>query len=112
LAQKVITTIIDDISNEEITDGDGGTVRFSFDGAHYEIDLSTRNADAFRKAVSEYVAAERKVGRGTRTATTAPTRSDPDELARIRAWANENGHEVSARGRIAQSARDAYAAAH
>ncbi|WP_442854653.1 Lsr2 family DNA-binding protein [Curtobacterium sp. UNCCL17] len=32
--------------------------------------------------------------------------------AKIRDWANANGHEVSSRGRISQAVRDAYDAAH
>nr|WP_277551869.1 histone-like nucleoid-structuring protein Lsr2 [Kocuria oceani] len=37
--------------------------------------------------------------------------SNPD-TAKIRAWAKENGHEVSDRGRIHQTVKNAYYAAH
>ena len=44
MAQKITVTLEDDL--------DGGpadqTVRFGLDGAEYEIDLSARNATAFR----------------------------------------------------------------
>ncbi|WIB13318.1 histone-like nucleoid-structuring protein Lsr2 [Curtobacterium sp. MCPF17_052] len=40
------------------------------------------------------------------------TRNDPNELAKIRSWAAENGHDVSSRGRISRAVRDAYTAAH
>ncbi len=114
MAQKVTTQLIDDLSGETIADGSGKTVQFSFDGNHYEIDLSDDNADALREAFSDYVAAARKVnGRQGRSAGgSAPKRSNADELAKIREWANANGHEVSSRGRISQAVRDAYNAAN
>ncbi|OAV84619.1 hypothetical protein PTTG_31153, partial [Puccinia triticina 1-1 BBBD Race 1] len=37
------------------------TVEFAFDGSNYEIDLSNDNVDKFREAISDYVAAARKV---------------------------------------------------
>ena len=40
-----------------------------------------------------------------------PPSTDPD-TAKIRAWAKDNGHPVSDRGRIHQSVKDAYYAAH
>ena len=36
------------------------TVRFVFDGKPYAIDLSTKNADKFRKALAPFVAAARR----------------------------------------------------
>lgn len=114
MAQKVITQLIDDITGEEITDGGGRTVQFSVDGDDYEIDLSNRNVDAFREALSDYIAAARKIGvraRGARSsAVKGRTRSD--DLARVRVWAMANGYEVAARGRISQDVRDAYDAAN
>ncbi|MFL0360904.1 Lsr2 family protein [Curtobacterium flaccumfaciens] len=78
------------------------------------IDLTDDNADALREAFSDYVAAARKVsGRsGRATGGSSPKRGNSNELARIREWANANGHEVSSRGRISQAVRDAYDAAH
>jgi len=82
-------------------------------GNHYEIDLSDDNVDALREAYSDYVGAIRKVsGRQNRTSGgTTAKRGASDELAKIREWANSNGHEVSSRGRISQAVRDAYDAA-
>jgi hypothetical protein len=114
MAQKVTTHLIDDLTGDTIDEGTGRTVSFSFDSNHYEIDLSDDNADALRDAFSDYVAAARKVsGRQNRTNGGATAkRTNPDELAKIREWANGNGHEVSSRGRISQAVRDAYDAAH
>ena len=111
MAQKVTTHLVDDLTGDTIEDGKGRTVTFGFDGAHYEIDLTDDNADALREAFSNYVAAGRKIG-GRASAGSAPKRGNSEELAKIREWANVNGHEVSSRGRISQAVRDAYDAAH
>ncbi|WIB72526.1 Lsr2 family protein [Curtobacterium sp. MCBD17_026] len=112
MAQKVTTQLIDDLTGETIEDG-GKNVVFSFDGSHYEIDLSDDNAEKLREAFSDYIAAARKVGgRNSRSTSGSKPRSNPDELAKIREWAAANGHEISTRGRISQAVRDAYDAAH
>lgn len=113
MAQKITTTLVDDLTGETIEDGSGKTVQFGFDGSVYEIDLTNENADEFRAAYGDYVAAARKTsGRSSRTRTSSSGRTDPDELAKIREWAAANGHEVAARGRVSHPVRDAYAAAH
>jgi hypothetical protein len=113
MAQKVTTHLVDDLTGDTIEDGKGRTVTFGFDGAHYEIDLTDDNIDALREAFSDYIATARKVnGRSGRPAGSAPKRGNSEGLAKIREWANANGHEVSSRGRISQAVRDAYDAAH
>ncbi|WIE63162.1 Lsr2 family protein [Curtobacterium sp. MCLR17_032] len=112
MAQKITTTLVDDLTGETIEDGSGKTVQFGFDGSVYEIDLTNENADKTRGAYADHLAAARKTtGRSTRTRTSSSGRTDPDELAKIREWAAANGLEVAAPGRISQAVRDAYAAA-
>ena len=109
MAQTVQIHLEDDL--------DGGpanhTLTFALDGKDYEIDLSEANAEKLREALRPYVAAGRKTARGgsPRGTRTRASNGDPD-TARIRAWAKENGHQVSDRGRIHQSVKDAYYAAH
>ncbi|MEX5271563.1 Lsr2 family protein [Kocuria sabuli] len=109
MAQKVEVHLEDDL--------DGGpaehTITFALDGKDYEIDLSDTNADKLREALRPYAAVGRKAtrGGGTRSTGTRTPKGDSD-TAKIRAWAKENGHEVSDRGRIHQSVKDAYYAAH
>jgi hypothetical protein len=114
MSQNVTTHLVDDLTGDTIEEGKGRTVTFGIDGAHYEIDLTDDNADALREAFSDYVAAARKVsGRQTRTSgSSAPKRGNSDEFAKVREWANANGHQVSSHGRISQTVRDAYDAAH
>ena len=56
MAREVIEKLIDDLDGSEATE----TVSFGLDGASYEIDLSKKNAAAFRKALEPYVKAARK----------------------------------------------------
>ena len=100
MAQKVEVTLVDDL--------DGGsadeTVSFSIDGAQYEIDLSSKNAQKLRDAVTPFVGAARKAGRAT--ARNARGRSggsaavDREQNQAIREWAKKKGLNVSERGRI------------
>lgn len=112
LAQKVTTHLVDDLSGETIDAGAGRTVQFAFDGSSYEIDLTDDNFDRLREALSDYVAAARKVSGRTSRPAQSKNRSNPDDLAKIRVWAMANGHQVAARGRISQEVRDAYEAAN
>ena len=95
MAQRVSVALEDDL--------DGGpaaeTVRFSFDGGEYEIDLNTKNAAAFRKQLSPFIERARAAGRGQRgrSPRTAASRQRSGD---IRAWAKDHGIEVSERGRI------------
>jgi hypothetical protein len=85
-------------------------VRFGLDGADYEIDLSARNATAFRERLAPYTARARKASRapGSRPGRSASTR---ERSSGIRAWARGQGIAVSDRGRIPASVIEQYQAA-
>jgi hypothetical protein len=106
MAQRVTVALEDDL--------DGGpaaeTVRFAFGGADYEIDLSKKNAAAFRKQLALFIDHARKAGRGQprRTGRTVANRQRSGD---IRAWAKDHGLEVSERGRIPASVMEQYQAA-
>ena len=115
MAREVIEKLVDDI--------DGGvadeTVQFGLDGTTYEIDLSEKNAAAFRKALVPYLTGGRKssAGRATRSRTSTPTKASAGkrtrdyDIVQLREWAGSNGVEVPARGRIPQAVVDQYKAA-
>jgi hypothetical protein len=106
MAQRVTVALEDDI--------DGGvaaeTVRFAFGGADYEIDLSKKNATAFRKQLAPFIEHARKAGRSSsrRAGRTAASRQRSGD---IRAWAKDQGLAVSERGRIPASVVEQYQAA-
>jgi hypothetical protein len=103
MAQKITIALEDDL--------DGGpaeeTVRFGLDGSEYEIDLSTKNATAFRQQLAPFVAHARKTGRGQRRRP-GRTASSRDRSGGIRAWAKGQGIAVSTRGRIPASVIEQY----
>lgn len=111
MAQKTLVQLIDDLDGNAIGDGEGRTVLFSFDGASYEIDLSENHADELAAVFAPYLNAGRRTGRKGVSLSTG-TKSDPAELQKIREWARSNGHEVSDRGRVSATVRDAYNTAH
>jgi hypothetical protein len=106
MAQKITVELQDDL--------DGGpadtTVRFGVDGAEYEIDLSTKNAAAFRRKLAPFIDHARRAGRGQRRRP-GRTRSSRERSGDIRAWAKDQGIAVSGRGRIPASVVEQYHAA-
>ena len=137
MAQQVNVKFVDDLDGSDAA----GTVVFGLDGRAYEIDLSDDNAARLRESLASFIAAARKSGgsaAGTRRVhkpapkmtapkMTAPKMTEPkmtataglrsqpldrEQTAAIRAWARQNGHKVSDRGRIAKTVVDAFQAAH
>lgn len=115
MAQKVVTLLTDDITGKDIPQGEGETLEFAFQGYAYSIDLDAKNAKKFREAITYYIDHGRRTGkfqvvplRRTGESRRGPADVDPAE---IRAWAEENGYEVSARGRIRSEIVEAYKAA-
>jgi len=106
MARKIIESVLDDIDGTEGAE----TVSFSYAGKSYEIDLSDGNRKALEKALDPYIKAGRSSGGGSRR--TSSRGSARNDLSAIRAWANDNGHTVSERGRVPASVIEAYDAAH
>ena len=106
MAAKVTVTLEDDL--------DGGpadeTLRFAFGDTEYEIDLSKKNARAFRKQLAPFIEHARKAGRGQRRPA-ARAASGHERSGDIRAWAKAQGIAVSERGRIPASVAEQYQAA-
>ena len=107
MATKIAVALEDDLSGGPADE----TIRFGLGGSDYEIDLSKKNAAAFRKKVAPYVGHARKAGRGQRRRP-ARTSSARERSGDIRAWARDNGIAVSDRGRIAASVSEQYEAAN
>ncbi|MDQ6850735.1 MAG: Lsr2 family protein [Actinomycetota bacterium] len=109
MAKQTLVTevLVDDI------DGTTGerTITFTWDGTAYEIELSKKNATAFEKTMKPYLDAARRV-RSSRGRRAGAVRGGKRDLAAIRAWADQNGFEVSSRGRVAGAVIDAYDAAN
>lgn len=119
MAQRIV--LVDDFDGTDAEE----TVQFALDGVSYEIDLSAEHAGGLRETLEAYVNAARRTGgrkvaaAGTSSATVTAVAgrrrrsgqtsgvSDSD----IRAWAQSNGVDVSAKGRVSKSVREQYLAA-
>lgn len=97
MAQKAQVVLIDDLDGSPAKE----TVSFGLGERHYEIDLSTTNAKQLRSELRAYVRQAR--------ATAPPAQPAPRRpAAAIRQWAQQNGYDVSTRGRIRQDIIEAY----
>ncbi|WP_331077072.1 Lsr2 family protein [Actinophytocola sp.] len=108
MAQKVLVQLIDDLdgtSAEDVT-----TVQFGLDGVTYEIDLTESNADRLRDLLAEYVGSARRTGgrvkRGGRPGGAGGAANN--DAGQIREWAQANGIELAARGRIPSHVAESY----
>ena len=107
MAQKVTVSLVDDLSGAQADE----TVSFGLDGKSYEIDLSSKNADKLRQALTDYVTAARKPGGGRKSSAVAAARRpaiDREQNQAIREWARKQGMKVNDRGRIPSEVVDAY----
>lgn len=104
MAKKTVVTLVDDLDGSEATE----TVTFALDGVTYEIDLSAENAAGFRAAVQPYVDAARRTSRRTARRSSG----GPATSKEMRAWAEQQGIAVPARGRIPAGVQEQYRAAN
>ena len=82
------------------------TVQFGLDGADYEIDLNAENAADFRRQLAPFLDHARIASaRERRPARTVASRV---RSSRIRAWARDQGIQVSDRGRLPASVTKRY----
>lgn len=114
MARRTTVQMIDDVDGSLIKDGQGETVEFSVGGVSYSIDLNHKHANELYDQFAFWIEHAEKVGgRKTRRASgSGGSGKSRQNLSEVRAWAKENGFEVSTRGRISQEIQDAYDAAH
>jgi hypothetical protein len=112
VARKVVVELADDIDGTVFGD-DGESIHYAVDGVEYVIDLKDEHAKELRETFEYYIAHSTRVGgrkhRGVNP--TAPKRSS-GETKKIRAWAIEQGHQLSSRGRIPAEIEQAFHDAH
>lgn len=104
MAQKIKVYLIDDIDGSDATD----TINFGIDGVNYEIDLNETHAAELRSALEKWTTHARRIPARRTRRTGAARPGGTSDAAKIRAWARENGYEVSERGRVPAEIREAY----
>ena len=109
MAQKVTTTMLCDIHNDD-TEATS-TSSFTLNHAAYEIDLCQKHTELLVKNLGAFTGAARKAVPVRAARKYAPAKSN-GEAGLVRVWAAENGLTVPARGRVPSLIVSAYAAAH
>lgn len=109
MAKQTTVTITDDLDGS----ANAKEISFSLDGKTWVIDLSAKNRAALEKALKPYIAKatehdRRRPRKANRSSSRSRSRTD---LAAVRKWAKDNGHQVSDRGRISAEVQRAYDAA-
>lgn len=112
MAKRTVVELTDDLDGSEAHE----TVRFGLDGDDLEIDLSSEHAGEFRELLAPYVAASRRASGGrsqapSRRSEEKPRSSGDVDPKAVRAWAQANGVEVNARGRLKAEVIEQYRAA-
>ena len=112
MAKTIITQVTDDIDGSKNAE----TVSFSLGTDQYTIDLSGKNRAKLEAVLKPYIQAATKVPARSRRRGTSASRtrtsvsSDGLDLVAVRAWAADNGFEISNRGRVPKAVLEAYAA--
>ncbi|MET7458691.1 Lsr2 family protein [Streptomyces sp. NPDC005574] len=110
MAQKVVTLFIDDLTGKESDEAQTHTI--ALDGVRYDIDLTPESYDKLYDALAPFLHAGRKIGRQKVTQLTRKAPGGGTSAETVRAWARDQGLEVSDRGRVPATVREAYERAH
>lgn len=86
---------VDDLEDDREVPADQ-TIRFSVNGAAYEIDLAEKNAARFFDAIRPYQESGRRIKSPKRHRSAA----ERAQTARVRRWAKEKGRKIGDTGRI------------
>ncbi|MBC2644487.1 MULTISPECIES: Lsr2 family protein [unclassified Rhodococcus (in: high G+C Gram-positive bacteria)] len=115
MARKVVVEMVDDIDGTVFGD-DGESIHYAVEGVEYVIDLKDEHAKELRETFEYYIAHSTRVGgrkhRSDRQVNPATVRRSSGETQKIRAWAIEQGYEISSRGRIPTEIEQAFHDAH
>ncbi|MFI6088470.1 Lsr2 family protein [Streptomyces sp. NPDC051218] len=108
MAQKVVTTYVDDLTGEESSEI--ATHSVLIDGAGVEIDLTDENYEKLLEILNPYLHADgaRRIRGGAKAKGKPKDAGSKTDSSAIRAWAKENGFEVSNRGRVPAAVREAF----
>lgn len=104
--QRIEVALEDDLTGGPADE----TVQFGFDGTVYELDLNSRHAADLRRRLAPFVEHARRV---RRRVSRVPVRSavSRERSRQIRAWAEQQGLEVSDRGRLSADVIQQYESA-
>src|SRR6476659_847275 len=108
MAQQVNVKFVDDLDGSDAA----GTVSFGLAGRAYVRDSLASFIAAARKSGGSAAPGGRRTQKMTANAGIRPQPLDREQTSAIRAWARQNGHQVSDRGRISKAVVEAFQTAH
>lgn len=109
IVQKPVVKIFDDYSSQELPETTK-PIRYDFNGRAYHLYLSDESKRAVDSFIAELTDGADEIVTGSRMK--APPIKAGYSLDDVRAWARQNGHEVSDNRRAPNSVIDAFNAAH
>lgn len=128
MAEKVVVTrtMVDDLDGTEFDpaqEGAGENMKFGWRGKEYAIDLTAEHVAEFEQMMARYVEHARRVGTmaghdgGSRRSSSSGGRRrgggqgmgrSKEEIAAMRAWLREHGHEVADSGLVPRKLQEIY----
>lgn len=116
MATRQMSVLVDDLTGEDIPEGQGRTVTLMVNDKSTQLDLSLDNLTKLEQTLAPYFSARGEAfsePKPRRTnLPTQKTAGNRQALGEIRKWAKRNGYKVSERGRIPYAVMDAYTRSH
>ncbi len=109
MAQQVSVLLLCDLHGGDVEAVE--TVSFGVGSASYEIDVCAADAKELRSKLAPFIEHARRKS-GGRERKPGRRAADRAHTAEIRAWAKEQGHQISERGRIPASVVTEYERSH
>lgn len=104
---------------DELVTEDVVTVEFGYEGKVYSTELCPEHLNEYHTWMRDYLEHGARLSERSARRPKAKTKAmqgrhedGAEDLAALRAWANENGFAIGRRGRISTAIKEAYAAAH
>ncbi|RJL22553.1 histone-like nucleoid-structuring protein Lsr2 [Bailinhaonella thermotolerans] len=113
MAKKVVQLLFCDLHDDDVKGVE--TIQFALDGTGYEVDVCEKHGIELRERLQPFVDQGRRSAgarRAVRGARGSRAGSGREHSAKIRAWAREQGMQVSERGRISAQIVEQYELAH
>jgi len=115
VAQRTEIILLDDLAAAECPAREvraDETISFGYQGSHFEIDLSARNARRLRQDIDPFIAAARRVPSSRAPRPGPRTAARRRDTANARAWAQKNGFPwLGEKGRLPDEVMKAWEAA-
>jgi hypothetical protein len=105
--QRVDVKLEDDLTGGPADE----TVEFGIDGRSYEIDLNARHAADFRRQLARFLE-NASLARPAHRRPAVRTLASRERSRQIRAWAEEQGLDISGRGRLPREVIQQYESEH